>query len=82
MEAQKIDIHRLELNYGHIRIRQPSRVRRIADSIARNGQLCPLVVVADKDDRFILIDGYQRHAALRSLARDTAIVVVQDLTEK
>lgn len=82
MEAQKIDIHRLELNYGHIRIRQPSRVRRIADSIARNGQLCPLVVVADKDDRFILIDGYQRHAALKSLERDTAIVVVQDCTEK
>jgi len=82
MASQKIDIHRLELRYGHIRIHQPSRIRRLSASIAQNGQLCPLVAVAGDDKRLILIDGYQRLAALRSLERDTAMVVVQDATEQ
>lgn len=82
MEAQKIDIHRLELRYGHIRIQQPSRVRRLSDSIAQNSQRCPLFAVSGDDNRLILIDGYQRHAALRLLARDTAMVQVLDLTEQ
>lgn len=82
MEVQEIDIHRLELRYDHIRIRQPSRVRRLSDSIAQNGQLCPLVVVTGDDDRLILIDGYQRLAALRLLERDTAMVEVVGLTEQ
>ncbi len=82
MDAQKIDIHRLELRYSHIRIRQPSRIRRLSDSIAQNGQRCPLVVVAGDDDCLILIDGYQRLAALRLLERDTAMVEVVGLTEQ
>lgn len=82
MLAQKIDIHRLELRYGHIRIRQPSRIRRLSASIAQNGQRCPLVAVAGEDDRLILIDGYQRLAALGLLERDTAMVEVRDLTEQ
>lgn len=82
MTSQKIDIHRLQLRYGHIRIHQPSRIRRLSASIAQNGQLCPLVAVAGDDNRLILIDGYQRLAALRSLERDTARVVVQDVSEQ
>jgi ParB/RepB/Spo0J family partition protein len=82
MQAQEIDIHRLKLRYRHIRIQQPIRVRRLSDSIAQNGQLCPLVAVADDDEGLILIDGYQRHAALRLLERDMALVIVPDLTEQ
>lgn len=82
MQTHEIDIHRLMLRYGHIRIQQPSRVRRLSNSIAQNGQLCPLVAVAGDDDRLVLIDGYQRHAALRLLTRDTAMVQVLDITEQ
>ena len=81
METQKIDIHRLTLRYHHLRVQQPSRVRRLANSIAHNGQLSPLVVVEDTDC-LVLIDGYQRLAALQSLERDTALVVITDLTEQ
>jgi len=72
MEKQEIDIHRLELRYSHIRVQNHSRIRRLADSISSHGQLKPLLVVTGKKDRLILIDGYQRQAALTYLGRDAS----------
>jgi ParB-like chromosome segregation protein Spo0J len=64
-------------------------VERIAQSIARCGQIVPCIVVAAPDDAgtgaepLVLIDGYRRGAALRRLGRDTASVEqwACDLTE-
>jgi len=74
MDILQIEIHRLELRYSHIRIKSTARIRSLVQSIADHGQLQPLLVVAAADDRLILIDGYQRLAALRQLGRDTAKV--------
>ena len=46
-------------------------------SIDADGQRVPLVVVA-QGERFVVIDGYQRWAALTRLGRDTAQVEVWD----
>jgi ParB-like chromosome segregation protein Spo0J len=46
-------------------------------SIDADGQRVPLVVVGE-GERFVLIDGYQRWAALTRLGRDTAQVEVWD----
>jgi len=72
------DLHRLDLRFASLRMRQPRVVERLARSIAQNGQLVPLVAVAEQADRWVLIDGYLRLEALRRLARDTARVELWD----
>jgi len=71
------DLHRLDLRFASLRMRQPRRVERLARSIEQSGQLVPLVAVAEQE-RWVLIDGYLRVAALRRLARDTAEVELWD----
>ncbi len=68
------DLHRLDLRFASLRIRQPRVVERLARSIAQNGQLLPLVAVSEPEDHWVLIDGYLRLEALRRLSRDTARV--------
>lgn len=81
METQTVDLHRLELRYADIRVTNGPLVRRLADSISRHGQLEPLLTVTDKKEGLILIDGYQRQAALRYLGKDTALVLIEDFSE-
>ena len=76
MEKQTVDLHLLELRYAHIRVKNEARVRRLADSILRHGQLEAMVAVSGQDDHLILVDGYQRHAALKYLGNDTGLVTV------
>ena len=76
MEKQIVDLHLLELRYAHIRVKNEARVRRLADSIARHGQLEAMLTVSGQDGRLILVDGYQRHAALRYLGQDVGQIVV------
>jgi ParB-like chromosome segregation protein Spo0J len=47
-------------------------------SLADSGQQTPIVVVAveGKADRYVVIDGYKRIAALEQLGRDTVEAVV------
>ena len=68
------DLHRLDLRFASLRLRQPRVVERLARSIEQHGQLVPVVAVAEQANRWVLIDGYLRIEALRRLARDTAWV--------
>jgi len=69
-----LDLHRLELRFAGTRLAEPQAVERIARSIEQCGQLVPCIAVIDGGDRFVLIDGYRRIAALRRLGRDTAVI--------
>ena len=71
----ELDLHRLERPYAHTRLQRPEQVRRLMHSLEANGQQVPLVVLA-QGERFVLLDGYQRWAALTRLGRDTARVEV------
>jgi ParB family chromosome partitioning protein len=71
------DLHRLDLRFACLRLQQPRVVDRLARSIEQNGQLVPVVAVAEPE-RWVLIDGYLRIEALRRLARDTAWVELWD----
>ena len=82
MKKQTVDLHRLDLRYSHIRVQNEKRIRRIADSISRHGQLEALVTVPGNNNSFVLIDGYQRQAALRYLGQDTAHIIIGDFTEE
>jgi ParB-like chromosome segregation protein Spo0J len=76
-----LELHQLELRHADLRIDDPVRRRRLSASLAELGQQVPVVVVAAGTERFVLIDGYQRVAALRRLRRDTVAATAWPLDE-
>jgi ParB family chromosome partitioning protein len=79
----KLEFHQLDRRYEHLRVRHRDHQRRLLASIAACGQQTPIVVVANADrlDRYQVIDGYKRIAALEQLGRDTVEAVVWDMSE-
>ena len=74
----QLEFHQLERRWEHLRVRQPQRQRRLMASLAESGQQTPIVVVlsAGERERYLVIDGYKRMAALEQLGRDTVEAVV------
>jgi ParB/RepB/Spo0J family partition protein len=79
----QLEFHQLDRRWGHLRVRHPARQRRLLASLAATGQQTPIVVVAvaGQPDRYLVIDGYQRLAALQLLGRDTVEAVVWPMGE-
>jgi ParB family chromosome partitioning protein len=79
----QVEFHQLDRQWEHLRVRHPARQRRLLASLAESGQQTPIVVVAAecKADRYVVIDGYKRIAALEHLGRDTVEAVVWPMSE-
>jgi ParB family chromosome partitioning protein len=79
----QLEFHQLDRRWEHLRVRQPARQRRLLVSLADSGQQTPIVVVAAEGqaDRYVVIDGYKRIAALEQLGRDTVEAVVWPMSE-
>ena len=79
----QLEFHQLDRRYEPLRVRSPQRQRQLLASLAASGQQTPIVVaaVADQPDRYVVVDGYQRIAALEQLGRDTVEAVVWPLSE-
>src|ERR1043165_7223695 len=79
----RLELHQLERRWEHLRVRHAARQRRLLASLAETGQQMPIVVVAaeGQTDRFVVIDGYKRIAALGQLGRDTVEAVVWPMSE-
>jgi ParB family chromosome partitioning protein len=79
----KLEFHQLDRRHEHLRVRNPQRQRQLLASLAASGQQTPIIVVAvpDQPDRYLVIDGYQRIAALQQLGRDTVEAVVWPMNE-
>jgi ParB/RepB/Spo0J family partition protein len=79
----QLEFHQLERRWEHLRVRHPMRQRRLLASLAESGQPMPIVVVAaeGQTDRYVVIDGYKRIAALEQLGRDTVEAVVWPMSE-
>jgi ParB/RepB/Spo0J family partition protein len=79
----QLEFHQLDRRWEHLRVRHPARQRRLLASLAECGQQVPIVVVAveGQADRYVVIDGYKRIAALAQLGRDTVEVVVWPMSE-
>jgi ParB family chromosome partitioning protein len=79
----QLEFHQLDRRWEHLRARRPERQGRVLASLAASGQQTPIVVVAvaDQPGRYLVIDGYQRIAALEQLGRDTVEAVVWPLGE-
>jgi ParB/RepB/Spo0J family partition protein len=78
-----LDLHRLELTYQKLRRHDARRLAQLVASICEQGQQSPVVVVEQpgQPGRYVLIDGYQRVAALHKLSQDTVSAVVLALDE-
>jgi ParB family chromosome partitioning protein len=78
-----LEFHQLDRRWEHLRVRRPERQRRLLASLAATGQQTPIVVVVEvgQPGRYLVIDGYQRVAALEQLGRDTVEAVVWPLSE-
>ena len=79
----QVEFHQLERRWEHLRVRDPRRQRRLLASLADSGQQAPIVVVAAEGctDRYVVIDGYKRIAALEQLGRDKVEAVVWPMNE-
>ena len=79
----QLEFHQLDRRWEHLRVRHPARQRRLLASLAECGQQTPIVVVAaeGQTDRYVVIDGYKRIAALAQLGRDTVAAVVWPMSE-
>jgi ParB/RepB/Spo0J family partition protein len=77
----QLEFHQLDRRCEHLRVRRPDQQRRLLASLAASGQQTPIVVVAVVPDRYLVIDGFKRIAALEQLGRDTVEAVVWPLSE-
>lgn len=81
----EVDFHQLDLKYAGLRIADAQRCARLVASLYEHGQQQPVLVVRGADDggveRYVLIDGYARVAALDELKRDSVDATVLELTE-
>jgi ParB/RepB/Spo0J family partition protein len=79
----QLEFHQLDRPWEHLRVRHPQRQRRLLASLAEAGQQTPIVVVAaaGQGDRYLVIDGYKRIAALQQLGRDTVEAVAWPMSE-
>jgi ParB family chromosome partitioning protein len=77
----KLEFHQLDRRYEHLRARSPERQRRLLASLAASGQQTPIIVIVVSAERYPVIDGYKRVAALEQLGRDTVEAIVWDMNE-
>ena len=79
----QLEFHQLDRRWERLRARHPARQRRLMASLAECGQQTPIVVVAaeGQTDRYVVINGYKRIAALEQLGRDTVEAVVWPMSE-
>ena len=79
----QLEFHQLERRWERLRVDNPQRRRRLLASLADAGQQVPIVVVAMEGmaDRYVVIDGYKRIAALQQLGRDTVEAVAWPMSE-
>jgi ParB/RepB/Spo0J family partition protein len=79
----QLEFHQLDRRWEHLRVRHPGRQRRLLAALAECGQQVPIVVVAAEGeaDRYVIIDGFKRIAALQQLGQDTVQAVVWPMSE-
>lgn len=77
----ELEFHQLNLQYEALRRRSPERERRLLASLAQHGQQAPIVVVAAEAGAHVVVDGYKRVRALKTLRADTVQATAWGLSE-
>jgi len=78
---KEVDTHLLDLRYSHTRIKNDKTLVTLTNSIQLYGQIVPVQAIS-KQERYILIDGYKRLAALKACGRDCITLELTDAEEQ
>lgn len=78
--VQTLEFHQLDRRLEHLRVRHPARFRHLLASLAETGQQTPIIVIPC-EQRYLVIDGHQRIAALKQLRRDTVNALIWEISE-
>lgn len=76
MQVVELGLAALDERYGRLRVADRRREAWILASIEEHGQQDTILVVAEAEGRFVVIDGHKRVRALRRLRRDVVKAVV------
>jgi ParB family chromosome partitioning protein len=76
----EVELHELELRYAALRIDDRSRRAELVARLALEGQQTAVLVVREAE-RYVLIDGYARVAALYELGRDAVQAILLEVPE-
>jgi ParB family transcriptional regulator, chromosome partitioning protein len=81
--TMQLEFHQLDRRWEHLRVHHPHRQRRLMASLAECGQQTPIIVVlcAENRERYLVIDGHKRIAALQQLGWDTIDATVWTMSE-
>ncbi|MEA3486425.1 MAG: ParB/RepB/Spo0J family partition protein [Thermodesulfobacteriota bacterium] len=79
-QISNVDFHLLDLRYSHIRIKNGKALAKLQNSVNIYGQIVPAIAVPE-NDRYILIDGYQRLAALKACGHDCIKILTVEENE-
>jgi ParB-like chromosome segregation protein Spo0J len=71
--VREVDFHLLDLRYSHTRIKNDKALLKMQNSINSYGQTEAGLAIVE-EDRFVLIDGYLRLAALKACGHDCITV--------
>jgi ParB family chromosome partitioning protein len=78
----ELEIGQLQLRYEKLRRRNARKERQLVASLADKGQLMPVVVVrASEGSTYVLVDGYKRVRALKSMREDLVRATLWALDE-
>ena len=79
----QLEFHQLDRRWEHLRVREPHRQRRSAGLAGRHrsANAHRRGGFAGPPNRYLVIDGYKRMAALQQLGRDTVEATVWAMSE-
>lgn len=78
----ELELHQVELTYERLRVMGSGWQARLLSSLSEHGQREPVLVVPGAAaDRYVLIDGYRRVAAMKRLGLDVVEAVVLQMDE-
>jgi len=77
----QLEFHQLDRRLETLRVRHPASQRRLVASLAETGQQTPIIVIPQKDHRYLVIDGHKRITALQQLRQDTVEALVWEMSE-
>ncbi len=76
-----LEFHQLDRRYEDLRLHRPDRERSLLGSLCEHGQQVPIVVVAQEDGTYLVIDGFKRLRCLERLSADVVQAKVWDLEQ-
>ncbi len=79
-QIKEVDFHLLDLRYNHTRINNDNTLVTLTHSIQAYGQIVPALAVSEHD-KYVLIDGYKRLAALKACGNDCMTIQLTDAGE-